>query len=112
MRRIDLKIDVTEAAQLDETAHVAVTVVLPDPTLLGERPVVCFAKPGGGYSKGYYSEALPGPGEGAQASWHAERGWIFVAVDHLGVGESSLHAGEKLGVTQVVAANLAADGGW
>lgn len=91
MESIDLKLDVTEAARLGEPAHIAVTVHLPPPDILPERPIICFAKPGGGYSRGYYSCDLPGPAKGAQAAYHAERGWIFVSVDHLGVGESSLH---------------------
>ena len=63
-----------------------------------DDPVVCFAKPGAGYSRGYFTEDLPGPGPGAgaQADWHAARGWIFVSVDHLGVGESSQHEPERV----------------
>jgi alpha-beta hydrolase superfamily lysophospholipase len=109
VKRLDLKIDVTESTGLGEPAHVAVTLCLPDPSTLAERPVVCFAKPGGGYSRGYYTEDLPGPARGAQADWHVARGWIFVAVDHLGVGDSSLHAPEKLSFAPVVAGNHAAE---
>ncbi|HVW42673.1 MAG TPA: hypothetical protein VHC18_15105, partial [Amycolatopsis sp.] len=111
MHAVDLKIDVTEAAGLGEPAAVALTVTLPDPANLGERPVVCFGKPGGGYSKGYFTEDLPGPGSGAQATWHAERGWIFVSVDHLGVGESTIHAERTLDLdyTVVAAGNQAAE---
>src|SRR6185436_5762384 len=74
-----------------------------------ERPFVCFGKPGGGYSRGYYTYDLPGPASGAQAEWHAERGWIFVSVDHLGVGASSLHAPEKLDYATLSAAAHAAE---
>jgi pimeloyl-ACP methyl ester carboxylesterase len=107
--RIELKIDVTEIADLKEPAQVALTVHLPDPATLPPRPIVCFAKPGGGYSKGYYTEDLPGPARGAQAVWHAGQGWIFVSVDHLGVGDSSLHAAEKLDYSTVAAANHCAE---
>ena len=109
MQQIDLTIDVTAAVALGEPAHVAVRVVLPDPATMASRPVVCFAKPGGGYSRGYYTEDLPGPAKGAQAAWHAERGWIFVALDHLGVGDSSLHAPDKLPFVPVIAGNHAAE---
>jgi len=109
MQHFDLTIDVTSAANLGEPAHVAVRVVLPDPAAMAPRPVVCFGKPGGGYSKGYYTEDLPGPAKGAQAAWHAARGWIFVAIDHLGVGDSSLHSPEKLPFVPVVAGNNAAE---
>lgn len=111
MTRIELRIDVTEAAGLGEEAAVALTVDLPDVAALSERPVVCFGKPGGGYSKGYYTEDLPGPGKGAQSVWHTERGWVFVSIDHLGVGSSTLHpcTGERLDFTSVAAGNFAAE---
>jgi alpha-beta hydrolase superfamily lysophospholipase len=106
---LDLNIDVTKSAGLGERAHVALTVHLPDPATMPADPVVCFAKPGGGYSRGYYTVDLPGPAKGAQADWHAARGWIFVSVDHLGVGGSSLHDAEKLGYTAVAAASQGAE---
>ena len=46
------------------------TVQLPDPDILAAEPVVCFAKPGGGYSKEYFTLDLPGPARGAQSDWH------------------------------------------
>jgi hypothetical protein len=104
---LQLQVDVTAAAGLGEPAHVALTVTVPD--ALGTDPIVCFAKPGAGYSRRYYTEDLPGPGPGAQAAWHAERGWVFVSVDHLGVGDSSQHDSERLTYTPVVAASLAAE---
>jgi alpha-beta hydrolase superfamily lysophospholipase len=115
VRSIDLEVDVTEAAGLGEPAHVALTVTVPDDVgrvgAGGADPVVCFAKPGAGYSRGYYTADLPGPGpgSGAQANWHAERGWIFVSVDHLGVGDSSQHGPDALGFAPVVAASEAAE---
>ncbi|MGP0028983.1 MAG: hypothetical protein ACLPVF_00570 [Acidimicrobiales bacterium] len=107
MRSIDLHVDVTEVAGLGDPAHVALTVSVPDE--LPESPVVCFAKPGGGYSRGYYTEDLPGPASGAQAEWHAARGWVFVSLDPLGVGDSSQHDAEQLSFTPVAAANQAAE---
>ena len=107
--KLDLIIDVTEAAGLGEPASVALTVHLPDPSQLADQPVICFAKPGGGYSRGYYTADLPGPAKGAQADWHADRGWIFVSVDHLGVGDSSLHEAARLDYTTVAAGNQAAE---
>jgi alpha-beta hydrolase superfamily lysophospholipase len=105
----DLRIDVTEAAGLGEPVEVAITVHRPDGPI-GERPVVCFAKPGGGYSRGYYTVDLPGPAKGSQAAWHADRGWIFVSVDHLGVGGSTVIADpERLDYTTVAAGSMAAE---
>ena len=69
MPSVDLRIDVTEAAGLGEPAHIALTVTAPEE--IPDEPVVCFAKPGAGYGRGYFTEDLPGPSAGAQASWHA-----------------------------------------
>jgi hypothetical protein len=106
---VELRIDVTDAAGLGEPAHVMASVILPDPALLGERPVVCFAKPGGGYARGYYTCELPGPARGAQAAWHAARGWIFVSLDTLGCGASSAHDPDALDFAAVSAAAAAAE---
>ena len=109
MRSRDLTIDVTEAAGLGEPTHLAVTVTAPDD--LGSTAIVCFAKPGAGYARGYFTEDLPGPGsgQGSQAAWHAARGWVFVAVDHLGVGASSQHDPDRLTFSAMVGAAHAAE---
>src|SRR5262249_27032535 len=73
------------------------------------RPIGCFAKPGASFSRGCFTTDLPGPAKGAQAEWHAARGWVFVSVDHLGVGESSTHEGAKLSYGPVTAAAHAAE---
>jgi pimeloyl-ACP methyl ester carboxylesterase len=106
---VELTIDVTAGTGLPEHADVVATVVVPE--RVPERPIVCFAKPGGGYARGYFTEVLPGPGIGAaQAAWHAERGWVFVALDHLGVGSSSTgHDPRRLDFTTVVTANQTAE---
>lgn len=110
MKQIDLTIDVTEAADLGEPAHIAATVCLPPSERLTSPATVCFAKPGGGFSRRYFTTDLPGPARGSQAEWHTERGWIFVAVDHLGVGDSSTHHDPaRLGFGVVAAASAAAE---
>ncbi|MCW2548766.1 MAG: hypothetical protein JWN96_3226 [Mycobacterium sp.] len=110
MRAHDFTIDVTDAVGLGESAHIALTVTLPEPEHLQAAPIVCFAKPGGGYSRGYYTAELPGPAEGAQAAWHAARGWIFVSLDHLGVGASSTqHSPAAYTFTNLAAASEAAE---
>jgi hypothetical protein len=104
----DLTIDVTEAAGLDEPLRTRATVVLPDPAVLTDPPVVCFGFPGGGYSRGYFTFDMPGATGGGQAGWHAQRGWIFVACDHLFVGESDAPADPTtLTFERVAAANHA-----
>jgi alpha-beta hydrolase superfamily lysophospholipase len=104
-----MQVDVTDAVGLGEPAHISLSVTAPE--VLPTDPIVCFAKPGAGYSRGYYTTDLPGPGHGlgSQAEWHAARGWIVVAVDHLGVGDSSQHDPEALTFTRVVDASQAAE---
>jgi len=105
----ELTIDVTEAAGLGEPAHVAATVVVPDAVNdPGERPVVVFARAGVGFARGYYSQQLPGQAT-SQAAWHADRGWIVVAVDHLGTGGSSRHDPAALTYPRLAASGAAAD---
>jgi hypothetical protein len=86
---VELELDVSDALPPGRSGRVAASVTLPDPGRIPERPIVCFAKPGGGFSRRYYTLDLPGPARGSQASWHADRGWIFVASDVLGAGDSS-----------------------
>ena len=104
----EVTVDVTEAAGLGELCHLAATVTVPDGPTAGTRPVVCFGFPGGGYSRRYYTFDMPGADDGGQAGWHAARGWVFVAVDHLGVGDSSLPDPVRLTYENVAAANAAA----
>jgi hypothetical protein len=66
MDGIDLRIDVTAAAGLGEPATIAVTVQLPDPATLPARPIVCFAKPGGAFTRRHFTTDLPGPASGAR----------------------------------------------
>src|SRR5690606_16175115 len=62
--------------------------------------------PGGGYGRHYYDLDLPGT-PGGEAGYHCDRGWIFVACDHLGVGESTVPPGNVLSYENVARANYA-----
>jgi pimeloyl-ACP methyl ester carboxylesterase len=104
---IDLTIEVAELADLDE-GRIAVTVFLPVPATLAERPIVCFGFPGGGYNRAYFSMDLPGWEPGGEAAWHTARGWIFVAVDHLQVGDSTTYDPDLLTFEQITLANKTA----
>jgi len=105
---IELTIDV-DCPSLAEYARVAATIVLPEPGALCQPPVVCFAKPAGSYSRAYFTFPLPGPGQGAQAQWHSERGWIFVALDNIGTGESSRHNDDDLTLATACEINARAE---
>src|SRR3546814_3420767 len=76
---VELTIDVTEAAGLGIEAHTAITVFLPDEGEFTDQPVICFAFPGGGYCRRYYSFDMPGASGGGEAGFPCARGWIFVA---------------------------------
>lgn len=102
---VDIEIDVGPALDLDVAAHTAATVHLPDPAETPAPTVVCFAFPGGGYNRRYYTLDLGG-GSG-QAGWHAERGWIFVSCDHLQVGDSTVIDPDITTYEIIAAANAA-----
>jgi len=88
MRSYDVAIDVTGRCDLSGQLRTVVTVHLPDDPHQLEGPVtVLFGFPGGGYGRRYYDiRALPGY---SQAEHHTAEGLVFVACDHLGVGDST-----------------------
>jgi pimeloyl-ACP methyl ester carboxylesterase len=104
----DVAIDVSEAAGLGGSAEIVATVYMPDASLLSDRPTVCFAFPGGGYGRRYWSMDFPDEGSGGQAGWHTSRGWVFVAVDHLQVGDSTTFDPDLLTFEAIVSANAIA----
>ena len=59
------------------------------PTAMAIHPVVYFCMPGSGMNKAYYNLNVEGDTSYSFAEYMAERGGITVAIDHLGVGESS-----------------------
>lgn len=75
---------------LSEPVQLAATVFLPDPARLPGQPLAIFAVPGGGYTKEYFNIQFPGHAGYSEAEFHTPRGTVFVAVDHVGVGASSL----------------------
>jgi hypothetical protein len=85
MLSYDLQIDITGATDLPGELSTAVTVHLPDPS--PASAVVMFGFPGGGFGRRYYDvKTLPGY---SQAEHHTSLGHVFVACDHLHVGQSS-----------------------
>jgi alpha-beta hydrolase superfamily lysophospholipase len=87
---IHLDVDITgEVPGIEGPLHQRVTAYLPPRDLLLDPAVVLFAFPGGGASRGMYCTETHNLTSYSQARWHAERGAVFVAVDHLGTGESA-----------------------
>ena len=97
MRRCELTLDVTGAAEAHAgPLHLAASVYLPDAATIGNPPIVMFAIPGGGYSRGYFDMHFAGHSGYSQAEHHVARGIVFVAVDPFGVGDSSLGDSAKI----------------
>jgi len=99
-------VDVTDAAGTGERLEVAATVVVGD-TAPQADPLVFVALPGGGYSRHYYDLDPPGYEGYSQAAFHAAAGDVFVALDHLGVGDSDI-PGKRLDFDAVARASCAA----
>ena len=108
MIRRELKVDVTEACDLGIPLTVAATVLLPEPDRLVRDAAIIFALPGGGYTRDYYDLNLPGHDDYSQAQYHTDHGWPVVAIDHLGVGDSTPEVCARITIEDIAAANHAA----
>lgn len=104
MKTISIRLDVTRVTGFEEPQYVAGKVFLPEQVASG-TPVVIFAAPGGGYSKEYFDMHFPGHSGYSEAEYHTARGLIFVAIDHLGVGESSTNRLDDLTPETIAAGN-------
>jgi alpha-beta hydrolase superfamily lysophospholipase len=88
--RIRLKVAAAPVAgDVAPGSEIAVLVVAPPPARLAERPTVLFCLPGGSLTKAYFDLQAEGDRSFSFAEAMAERGWITIALDHPGVGESS-----------------------
>jgi pimeloyl-ACP methyl ester carboxylesterase len=101
----DFDIDVSESVGSTTPTHLRVTVHCPaDADAVRDHATVCFAFPGAGYGRRYFSLVMPGD-EGGQAAFHTARGWIFIECDHLGVGDSTVPPEDEQTLPRAVAAN-------
>ncbi|MDE3204960.1 MAG: alpha/beta hydrolase [Acidobacteriota bacterium] len=107
-RQSEHRAEVSGAAGFPEECQLAITITAPDRPDPDGSPIVCFAFPGGGYGRHYYTFDMPDGEGGGQAGWHASRGWIFVAIDHPGVGDSSQPDPNSLTFENVAAADATA----
>jgi pimeloyl-ACP methyl ester carboxylesterase len=107
MRSQTVTISVTGLADVSEPLEVAATVHLPDS--MTAPKVVAVGMPGGGYNRHYYDLRLDGLSGYSQAEYHTDRGWVFIACDPAGVGDSSTpsapHSIEQVGAVQAAAVN-------
>ncbi|MFP5306178.1 MAG: alpha/beta hydrolase [Gammaproteobacteria bacterium] len=108
MNRLELKIDVTGCVPIAGPLHIAASVYFPETSRLAVPHIAVFALPGGGYSRGYFDMHFAGHAGYSQAEHHVACGMIFVALDHLGVGDSSTTALQSLRMEDIAAADHAA----
>lgn len=107
MQSTELKIDVTPAAGLSEPVHLAGTLHLPDDMDPAPEHIV-FALHGGGYTRAYWDPAFADASY-SFARFFTGRGRAVLAVDMLGMGESSRPEPEsRLSRATIAAAHAAA----
>ena len=105
VRTADLRVPVPSPGGPQPGWQIAATVYLPADDALAAGPGVLVVMPGAGYSRRYYDLPLPGY---SQAEHHARQGMVVIAIDHLGVGDSSVPPAEVTTLPTVAAANHAA----
>lgn len=88
-RRIDISIDVSSTVPLAVPAETAVSIYIPDSGVQSNCATVLFAYPGPTYTRFYYDLQVPGREGYSFAEYLARWGYIVVACDHVGIGEST-----------------------
>src|SRR5260370_22228457 len=90
--------------------HITAWVFAPSSLPAETSPVVLVCLPGGTYTKAYYHLEVPGfPPRAYSFALHmVKQGFVVVAIDHLGVGESTQSAdGRELTLEVAARANAA-----
>ncbi|MGK2317974.1 alpha/beta hydrolase [Gordonia rhizosphera] len=105
MKSVSLRIEVGATISAAVPQQIAGTVYYPEEFEPGEHPLVIFAAPGGGYSQHYYNMHFDGHEGYSEAEYHTARDIVFITMDHLGVGESSLELTEQLSIEQAADTN-------
>ena len=105
MQVVELRVDVSSVVPLQGPLEVALSVYLPDASELSSTPIIMAAFPGGGYSRGYFDMRFAGHTRYSEAEHHTAAGLIFIAGDHLGVGESTIADFSKLSIEMIAAGN-------
>jgi pimeloyl-ACP methyl ester carboxylesterase len=107
--RATWRFDVSDAVPFPGDSTIAVDVVVPRDLPAGAESSVLVCLPGGFLSRRYYDLDPGGDGHYSFAEAMAARGFVVLAFDHLGTGDSSkpdpLEAGSSFGVETVARAN-------
>jgi pimeloyl-ACP methyl ester carboxylesterase len=102
MKSKDMILDVTSAAGLGETLQIAATLHLPDDMPSGRMHLI-FALHGGGYSRIYWHPPFADESY-SFARWFTAKGKAVLAIDMLGMGESSKPEPESRLTSKIIAA--------
>lgn len=87
MKSDDMILDVTDAARIGQDAHIAATLHTPDGSANASDDLV-FAIHGGGYRRSYWNPAYVDDSY-SFARWFTGRGKSVLAIDMLGMGDST-----------------------
>jgi pimeloyl-ACP methyl ester carboxylesterase len=101
---ISLLVDVASAVPGEGERRMAVDVFVPGSDRLGSPPVVLCCLPGGGVDRRYWDIRVPRDDTYSFGRHFAARGFVVVAADHLGVGESTMAPPGDLTVEVLAAA--------
>jgi pimeloyl-ACP methyl ester carboxylesterase len=102
MKSTDMMLNVTSACGLGQQAHIAATLHLPDG--MGARPShLIFAIHGGGYTRRYWHPQFADDSY-SFARWFTAQGKAVLAIDMLGMGESSRPEPESSHSGSIIAA--------
>src|SRR5438105_3102909 len=104
IRRRDLRLDVSDATGLAPGTVSAAWLFYSRSVNVGRRATVLFCLHGGGYTRGYFHLQVPGYRDYSFAEHLARKGYIVVAIDHLGMGDSTHPENAGVLSSRVVAA--------
>jgi alpha-beta hydrolase superfamily lysophospholipase len=108
-RRFEWRFDVSDAVELPGTHEIAASVVAPAAFGQSGNATVLCCLPGGSLSRKYWDLESDGDRRFSFAEFMAARGFATLAIDHLGVGESTQPGdGTALDVLRLARANQAA----
>jgi pimeloyl-ACP methyl ester carboxylesterase len=102
MKSTDMMLDVTSAAGLGEPTHIAATLHLPD-DVPSDLLHLIFTIHGGGYSRIYWHPPFADDSY-SFARWFTAKGKAVLAIDMLGMGESSAPEPESRLSSAIIAA--------
>jgi hypothetical protein len=100
--RCDFAMNVQANTSDGAPVSIAATIVVA-PLVAGPR-TVCFAFPGGGYTKAYFDLRHPELDGPSEAEYHARRGLVFIACDPYGGADSTRLDVSELGLESTAAA--------